>query len=221
MKKYSSEWFLYHLRNNGVSRWVSSSSSLYLLAITKDSRKPLDLNLPFKINQWEDLECFEETESWHNKKYFLSNAQEQLNSGAICVTLVQNQQLAFISWVKPESTKSTFGSVKQTVFYPPYTSTQYSGYVHPNHRGKRIFVEGLNFLAHYVFDETDTKLAVAAVDANNLPAMKSHLTSGFEPIARFDTTQLFGNEKFYMAELTPHYKFSRVNTATWRLEAAG
>lgn len=219
MNKYSADWFLYNLKNNDISRWALSRAGLYLLAIRKELNKPYKSDLPFKINHWKDLEFFEATESWHNKNKFLSNAQEKLDNGAICLTLVQNQQLAFIEWSGTQSKKSTFGGVDQTVFYPSDTSTLFSAYVHPNHRGKRLFIEGMNFFTNYVFSDTDSKIIIAAVESNNSPAMKSHLASGFEVIARFDTTRYLGKKKFYMMELSSRYKLrSSDSQAAWRLE---
>lgn len=220
MEKYSSEWFLFHFKNHSISRWVASSASFYLLAMTKDSCRPFETSLPFKINQWQDMAFFEETESWHNKQNFLKIMSEKEHNGENCVTLVLNNQLVFVNFFGLNSKQSFFSDVGIKVLYPANTTNQYSAYIHPQHRGKGIYQIAKKFVSNYLFENTNTRLYVGAVRCDNRAAHKGQIASGLHSVARLERSCLFGNVTKSVFELHPDYKLLAVEgePASWRLE---
>ena len=220
MKKYSTEWFWYHLKNNKSSLWLVSYCELYLLVMTKDSCRPYESGFPFRVNQWEDLEHFEATESWHNKKSFLEYMNKQRLAGKNCATLVINKQLAYVSIFSLNESFSFFSDVGLKIYYPSFTTTAYSAYVHPVHRGQGVFSQGKRFISNYLFQNTDTKLFVSAVRCENRSAHKGNLASGLHSVARLGRACRFGHVKTRVDELHPNYKLQTVegNPASWQLE---
>ena len=220
MKKYSAEWFWYHLKNNKGSLWLLDYSELYLLVMTKESCQSYDSKFSFRVNQWEDLEYFEETESWHNKKDFLENVNKKKLAGENCVTLVINKQLAYVSFYSISESYSFFRDVDIKIYYPLFTTTAYSAYVHPEHRGKGIFSLGKKFISNYLFKNTETKLFVSAVRCENRSAHKGNLASGLHSVARLERSCRFGYVTNRVDELHPNYKLRVVEgkSKSWQLE---
>lgn len=218
--KYSSEWFLFHFKNNDISRWALSSTSFYLLAMTKDSCRPYETSLPFKINQWEDMAFFEETESWHNKESFLKTMSEKKLSGENCVTLVLDNKLAFINFFGLNSKQSFLSDVGIKVLYPANTATQYSAYIHPQFRGKGIYRLAKKFISNYLFENTNTRLYVGAVRCDNRAAHKGQIASGLHSVARLERSCRFGRVTKSVFELHPDYSLQPVadKPACWQLE---
>lgn len=220
MKRFSNTWLLHHLRNNPASLWLCSRRTLILMAATRESRVPPETSLPFKVDCWEDLECFEETERWHNKQAFLADAREQLNQGTHCLTLVDHGRLAFVDWMRPDTDRATFGHVGQTVLFPKHCSTQFSGYVHPAHRGQGLFHEGMRRIIDYLFEQTDTEFAMAAVESTNMTAFNGHVRVGFETIAMLETRCLAGKKTFTGQTESASFSLTPADdvSGTWRLE---
>lgn len=220
MKKYSKPWLLHHLRNNSASRWLWSYKRLYLMAATRESREHPRSTLPFKTNSWEDLEHFEATERWHDRKAFLEQARHRIDSGISCITLVLDGQLAFVDWARPNSDRAALGYVGQTVIFPPRVSTQFSGYVHPAHRRKGLFHEGMRRVLHHLFENTDTEYAFAAVEHANASALNAHLRIGFDTIAMLETSRFLGRTHHQGQSLVSTFDLSPEpgESGTWRLE---
>lgn len=209
MQKYSYKWFCYHIVNNPLSLWLFSNRKLYLIEMTEEARQKPKSKLPFRVNSWDDLEKFEATESWHNRQKFLDAAKGRLADGACCITLVQDDHLAFIDWVKPDVEKSTFGYIQQTVIFPPRTATQYSGYVHPAYRKRGIYSEGMRHVAEFVFSKTDTVRQLAAVEGSNRVARDIQAKLGARLICLLETRCVLGYKSTSAHMLVPHYRLHR------------
>lgn len=220
MIKYSSEWYFYHLKNNGFSRWFASETSMYLMSMTADCCRPFQSTLPFKVNQWDDFAHFEETESWHNKTDYLKQIALQQKNGGNCVTLVLDNKLIFSNFFGLNSPSSFFSDVSIKVLYPPSTTTQYSAYIHPAYRGKGIYVDSKKFISNYLFNNTNTKLYVGAVKCENRAAHKGQLASGLHSVARIEKTCFLGRRANSVDLLHPDYQLLIVehDTSTWKLE---
>lgn len=190
------------------------------MAMTEDSCRPSETTLPFKVNHWEDMEFFEETESWHNKENFLNMMKERKRNGGNCLTLVLDNQLAFVNFFGLNSKQSFFSDVNIKVSYPPNTTTLYSAYIHPQHRGKGLYSIGQKFIINHLFNSTDTKFCVCAVKCENRAAHKGQMASGLNSVARLERSCLFGNVTRNVFELHPDYKMFAVEgePASWRLE---
>lgn len=222
MKRYSVSWFLHHARNNSISTRLWSQKTLYLMAATRETRIPPQVDLPFKVDSWDDLEKFQPTERWHHRESFLADARNKLNQGIHCITLVQDSQLAFVDWVRPGSNQARFGHVDQIVLFPERVSTQFSGYVHPAHRGKGLFLEGMRRILDYVFEQTDTQYAFAGVEQGHTIAYQSHLKVGFEVIARMDTRHRLGRVRYSGQSLSPGFSLAASQSPnTWHLTTTG
>lgn len=223
MKRYSRHWFAHHLRNNRASLWLGSHRTLYLMVATRESRVPPVTDLPFRINCWEDLERFEETERWHNRGEFLARARERLDRGTDCITLVQDGQLAFVDWMKADSKQALFNYVGHTVVFPPRSSTQFSGYVHPAHRGRGLFLEGMRRVLDHLFEKTDTRYAMAAVEGDKAIPFHGHLKVGFDTIATLETRRVLGRTRYAGLPISSRFALVRVadGDATWRIEPKG
>lgn len=190
------------------------------MAATRETYAPPQTELPFKINSWSDLEYFEETERWHDRQAFLDIARQRLDNGIRCITLVQNRQLAFVDWIRPDSDRATFGYVGQTVAFPSYSSTQFSAYVHPAHRGRGLFHEGMRRVLDHLFKETDTLFAMAAVEGTNRIAFNGHLKVGFDTVATLATRRLLGHTTFIGESRLPSFALQPQEgiPGTWLLE---
>lgn len=222
MRKYSFEWFRYHIINNPVSLWAFSHRSLYLVEMKNENRQKPRTSLPFRVNSREDLEKFEETENWHHRHAFIDAAKARLDDGANCITLVQDDRLAFIDWVKSDVKKSTFGYVKQTVIFPPNTTAQYSGYVHPAYRKRGIYSEGMRQVAEFVFANTDSARQIAAVEGHNEVARKIHIKMGARLIILLRARCILGYRSTSARVLVPEYRVRRdmEDGSVWHLEVA-
>lgn len=203
-----------------MSRWLWSYRRLYLMAATRESREHPTTDLPFKNNSWEDLKHFEATERWHDRNVFLNDARDKMDKGISSITLILDGQLAFVDWARPDSDRARLGYVGQTVIFPPRMSTQFSGYVHPAHRGRGLFHEGMRRVLHYLFENTDTEYAFAAVEHTNETAFKAHLRIGFDTIAMLETTCFLGRVRYRGRPLVSTFDLVRESgdAATWRLE---
>lgn len=187
------------------------------MVLTAENCKPPSA-LPFRVNAWEDLCCFEETERWHNKEQFLKAARQRLDEGLNCVTLVQDGKLAFIDWINLSSTESTFGYVGQTVQFLPHSSAQFSAYVHPVFRRRGLFTDGLAHVARFIFEKSDTRYAMAGVHSDNLPAVKGHLVIGFETVALLETKRRLGRTRYAAHLCSPHLILRPIGTdGVWQV----
>lgn len=190
------------------------------MAATRESREYPKTSLPFKTNSWDDLERFEATERWHDRKVFLEQARENMEKGISCITVVLDGQLAFVDWARPDSDRARFGYVEQTVIFPPRVSTQFSGYVHPAHRGRGLFHEGMRRVLHHLFENTDTEYAFAAVEHTNATAFNAHLRIGFDTIAMLETSCFLGRTRYRGQSFLSTFELLREQDEknTWRLE---
>lgn len=222
MQRFSAAWFQHKVRSHPASLWLLSRRTLYLMAVHRDKWQPPARDLPFRIDSRDDLELFEETESWHDRRVFLANAQRSLDAGTHSITLVRDDRLAFVAWFKPGQAESTYGFVDQTVVFPPKCATNFSLYVHPAYRRQGIFLEGMRFRARYMFEETDTAVAIAAVEWPNPAAITGHLKAGYETIAVLETARFLGRARHLAAALQPGVTLRRNDPAgaRWKLEIA-
>lgn len=195
MKFLSSQWLLYHFKNNHGSLWLSSNRSLHVMAISGKPLSTIKDGPEFKVNSADDLTCFEETERWHNREEFLSVAAERIDAGEISITRVEDDRLAFVAWLAPATEQSTFGYVHQTVRFPPKTATEYGVYVHPAFRRRGLFKQGLKFLAAHAFDATGADILLGAVHSDNHAALHGHSQAGFEKIATLTERRFLGDTK--------------------------
>lgn len=195
VNRFSAQWFGHHLRNNPLSLWAASTRALHLMAMSQARGYDAEDGPDFQVNAAEDLACFEETERWHDRAAFLGTAEERLSEGTISITLVEDNRLAFVAWLAPATSESTFGYVRQTVRFPAKTATEYGVYVHPAYRGKGLFQQGLKFMAAHAFDATDTDILLGAVHDDNPAALHGHRRAGFAHIATLTDRRFLGTAR--------------------------
>ena len=195
MNRFSAQWFGHHLKNNPLSLWGASTRSLYLMAMSEAPPSTSGEGPAFKVNDTADIACFEETERWHDRGDFLSIAEQRFDEGTISITRVEDNRLAFVAWLAPATQESVFGYVRQTVRFPPNTATEYGVYVHPAHRRKGLFQQGLKFMAAHAFDHTDTEILLGAVHDDNRAARRGHEQAGFANIATLTEKRFLGTAK--------------------------
>ena len=196
MKKYSPQWFIYHLKNNGVSQWISSDRFVTLYMVRGQENLDRDIKYDFSLNNMDHIRGFQETESWHNYDTFVSFAEGLLENGRDCITYAEDGILLYSSWIGCDTDSSKFDYVGQTVNHLPKTATSFTGYTHPSFRGKGALTHAVKFAAKTAMEQKGQEQLIAAVDGNNIPAHRAHVSAGLEKIAELRTRRCLGRQDF-------------------------
>lgn len=201
MKRFSKQWIKYHFYNNRLSLWIKSSRFQTIYMVKENDILEQDIPYNFSINTMDHIKSFQETERWHDYHIFVSKAEENIAAGNYCITYVENNILSYCGWIACDAVQSKFSYIGQTVKYPPKTVTSYSVYTHPLCRGKGLGREAAKFVVKTFISKGNQNQLVAAVDGNNIPAHRFHLSAGFERIAVLYTHCLMGRKKYRLENI--------------------
>lgn len=172
--------------------WFYRNDCLLLLRHQLEKGVPITADIGVNLNQWSDLNLFEQTERWLTKDQFLDEAQRRKSEGVRFYSVIRGGRLVYYSWVVPHQRRAWFPAVEQSIDFPDGTDVIFNAYTHPKVRGQGIHKQVLMRQLYDASQQQDTSSVFIAVDPKNLPARLAVEAVGFESVVFFWKKVRFG-----------------------------
>ncbi len=153
-----------------------STRELLIFMADETAKTSLAWSEDFEVNSRDSLILFQPCGRHQNRDAFLSQAESDMESGGIAVTLVEDGQLVAWSFASPSS-KAHLSWVEQDVVCPRQSARLFSAYVAPRLRGRGIHTQQQGIrIAHMLerfekvfgFVRSDNEAAISAARKNGM-----------------------------------------------------
>ena len=121
----------------------------------------------FSRNRIEDLEAFQETERWFDRRQFVDEALRRIDQGMQLYTCVRDGVLLHFAWMVPRQSETTFTYVHQQHRFEPGTAVLFNAYTHPRARGQGLHERSMRRRIADALALPGTSQVVAAFESTN------------------------------------------------------
>lgn len=188
---------------NPVSRWIWRDDALLVVRAGPEAVRDQVPRTEVKINCWDHVELFEQTERWLTKDAFIRMARSRFDAGTYFFSIVDEGVLACSTWMQPHRDHVHFTEVDQGIDFPPRSAAGFNAYANPRFRGRGHYHSCRIASLRWAFEQNGNEHVFAAIDPKNTVSLHVNTKVGFQPYALLTREIRFGRERKTAELITP------------------
>lgn len=192
-RRFAPARILNAFRKSQAADWLWSDRYLVIYRSDRaESEKMAAPSTRIRPNSLEDLETFDQTETWLSRDQFLADAEKRMADGEVVFTATENGKLIYYTWMVPEQEDNYFPFVDQPYRFPPGSVVSYNSYTHPDARGRGLHTAGMRAMIKWALAQPHINYVYGAVDIDNTASRHCSQKIGRRPYEVLYRKRRFG-----------------------------